>query len=245
MAGNEGKPPARGKASAGRGVARWFTVTERTVRAMRGPGESYSDVILRLVEIEAGALKLSVTITGAPCTSRRSCGGTASMDSGGEWCTYVQAAQRLHKSHGAIRQMALRGQLQRVRGNDGKARVLILPDMERAPHVQAEQMDERPSVQPERAEHVQRTNGALTHALESYIKTLQSENEALKQDLTTTRADLSAHIETLRGQLAGAEARAGEEAAKTAQAIAALQSLAERIETLAEARRPWWRRLVG
>ena len=60
-----------------------------------------------------------------------------------------------------------------------------------------------------------------------------------------TRADLSAHIETLRGQLAGAEARAGEEAAKTAQAIAALQSLAERIETLAEARRPWWRRLVG
>src|SRR6202007_1949838 len=34
--------------------------------------------------------------------------------------TYVQAAQRLHKSRGAIRQMALRGQLQRVRGNDGK-----------------------------------------------------------------------------------------------------------------------------
>jgi DNA repair exonuclease SbcCD ATPase subunit len=178
------------------------------------------------------------------------------MDSGGEWCTYVQAAQRLHKSHGAIRQMALRGQLQRVRGNDGKARVLILPDMERAAHVQAEQMDERPesvlSVQPERAEHVQRTDGALTHALESHIKTLQADNEALKQDLTTTRADLSAHVETLKGeletlkgQLVGAEAMAGEEAAKTAQAIAAFQSLAERLEAIAEARRPWWRRLVG
>jgi hypothetical protein len=43
----------------------------------------------------------------------------------------------------------------------------------------------------------------------------------LKQDLTASRADLSAHVETLKGepatlktQLAGAETRAGEEAAK-------------------------------
>jgi chromosome segregation ATPase len=117
----------------------------------------------------------------------------------------VQAAQRLHKSRGAIRQMALRGQLQRVRGNDGKARVLILPDMERAADVQAEQIDERPervlSGRPERALSVQRTDGALTHALESHIKTLQADNEALKQELTTTRADLSAHVETLKGEL--------------------------------------------
>jgi hypothetical protein len=39
--------------------------------------------------------------------------------------------------------------------------------------------------------------------------------------------------------------RAGEESAKAAQAIAAFQSLAERLEAVAEARRPWWRRLVG
>ncbi|HEY3623416.1 MAG TPA: hypothetical protein VGL12_13705 [Roseiarcus sp.] len=167
------------------------------------------------------------------------------MDSGGEWCTYVQAARRLHKSHGAIRQMALRGQLQRVRGNDGKARVLILPDMERAAH---EQPERALSAQPERAAH----DGVLVHALESHIKTLQADNEALTQDLAATRADLSAHVaslktenERLAGQLAGAEARAGEEAAKTAQAIAAFKSLAERLEAIAEARRPWWRRLVG
>jgi hypothetical protein len=169
------------------------------------------------------------------------------MDSGGEWCTYVQAATRLHKSHGAIRQMALRGQLQRVRGNDGKARVLILPDMERAAHERTEHaVDEHPeralSVQPERAAHVQRMDGALTHALESHIKTLQAENEALKQDLTTTRADLSAHVETLKAQLAGAEARASEESAKTAQAIAAFEAIARRLEAMAEAKRPsWWR----
>jgi chromosome segregation ATPase len=88
-------------------------------------------------------------------------------------------------------------------------------------------------------------DGALVTALESHIKTLQGDNEALKQDLTTTRADLSAHVETLKGQLAAAEARAGEEAAKTAQAIAAFQNLAEQLEAIAEARRPWWRRLVG
>jgi hypothetical protein len=161
------------------------------------------------------------------------------MDSGGEWCTYVQAATRLHKSHGAIRQMALRGQLQRVRGNDGKARVLILPDMERAAH---EHPERALSVQPERALSVQRMDGALTHALESHIKTLQAENEALKQDLTTTRADLSAHVETLKAQLAGAEARASEESAKTAQAIAAFEAIARRLEAMAEAKRPsWWR----
>jgi hypothetical protein len=164
------------------------------------------------------------------------------MDDGGEWCTYVQAAQRLHKSHGAIRQMALRGQLQRVRGNDGKAKVLILPDMEPAAHVRAEHAVD---VQPERAGHERRTDGALVTALESHIKILQADNEALKQDLTTTRADLSAHVETLKAQLAAAEARAGDEAAKTAQAIAAFQSLAEWLDALAaERQRPWWRRII-
>jgi hypothetical protein len=175
------------------------------------------------------------------------------MDNGGEWCTYVQAAKRLHKSHGAIRQMALRGQLQRVRGNDGRARVLVLPDMERAAHVQTEHvMDE----QPERAAHVRRTDGALVTAFESHVRTLQAENEALKQDLAATRADLSAHIETLKAQLA-AEARAEKQAAdfgadlmaeraRADAAIAAFASLADKLDRLAQERaRPWWRRFVG
>ena len=42
-----------------------------------------------------------------------------------------------------------------------------------------------------------------------------------------------------------AQARADAEAAKTAQAIAAFESLAQRLEAMAAARRPWWRRLVG
>src|SRR5271157_5214167 len=78
---------------------------------------------------------------------------------------------------------------------------------------------------------VERANDAvLVHALESHIKTLQGENETLKQ------------------QLAAADARAAQEAEKAAKAIEAFADLARRLDALAEAnqqRRPWWRRLAG
>jgi hypothetical protein len=53
----------------------------------------------------------------------------------------------------------------------------------------------------------------------------------------------------LKAQLAAAEATAADEAAKTARAIAAFESLAERLEAMAEAQkaktiRRWWRRIV-
>jgi hypothetical protein len=35
------------------------------------------------------------------------------------------------------------------------------------------------------------------------------------------------------------------ERARADRAIAAFESLAQRLEAMAEARRPWWRRLVG
>lgn len=186
------------------------------------------------------------------------------MDNGGEWCTYVQAAKRLHKSHGAIRQMALRGQLQRVRGNDGKALVLISPDMERAAHERAEHTehagDGRPAralpVQAERAMHGQHTNSALVQALERHIKTLQDENEELRErgekqaaDFAEREArhdaDLAAERQRADKAIAAAEARAAQEAEKAGKAIEAFAALAERLDELAAARRPWWRRLVG
>ena len=78
--------------------------------------------------------------------------------------------------------------------------------------------------------------------LERHNKTVQTENETLKQDLTTTSPDLSAHVETLKIQLAGAEA--GEKAAKTEKAVAAFEQLAQRLEAIVQSRRPW-RRLVS
>jgi len=52
-------------------------------------------------------------------------------DNVGDWLTYVAAAKRLNKTRSAIRQMAIRGKIQRVRSNDGKALVFVTPDMVR------------------------------------------------------------------------------------------------------------------
>jgi hypothetical protein len=69
-------------------------------------------------------------------------------------------------------------------------------------------------------------------------------DQALVDSLREHVASLKAENETLRTQLAGAEGRAADEAGKTAQAIAALESLAQRLEELAQARRPLWHRLL-
>jgi septal ring factor EnvC (AmiA/AmiB activator) len=80
--------------------------------------------------------------------------------------------------------------------------------------------------------------------------------EALSANAATIKV-LEAHVETLKEQLAAAEARAEKqtaelsadltaEKAKTEKAIAAFAALAERLDALAAERaRPWWRRLVG
>jgi hypothetical protein len=156
-----------------------------------------------------------------------------------EWLTYEEVAERLAVTPRAARARAFRGRWAKTMGNDGRARVRL--------------PDERPA--PARNTTVCPTDPALADALrgqlvalESHIKTLQADKEALTQDLAATRADLSAHVASLKAEnerLAGAEARAGEEAAKTAQAIAAFESLAQRLEAMAEARRLWWRRLVN
>jgi hypothetical protein len=53
-------------------------------------------------------------------------------------------------------------------------------------------------------------------------------------------------VERLKDQLAVADALASDEAAKTAQAIAAFEQLAQRLEAMSAQRaiKPWWRRLL-
>jgi hypothetical protein len=131
-----------------------------------------------------------------------------------EWLTYRELGEKLGVSLEAARRRALRGKWQKAPSNDGRTRVRVPDDWKPRPSVH----DVRPA-EPD--------NSALTSALESHIKTLQADNDALKQDLAAARADLAA------------------EQARTTQAIAAFESLAQRLEAMAEARRPWWRRLVG
>jgi hypothetical protein len=69
---------------------------------------------------------------------------------------------------------------------------------------------------------------ALARALEGHIKTLQADNEALKQDLAAARADFAA------------------KQARRTQAIAAFEALAQRLEAMAaqHAIKPWWQQLL-
>ncbi len=161
----------------------------------------------------------------------------------GDWLTYREAAERLGSTAAAVRYRALRGKWPRRRGNDGRARVQ-LPDEPNPVRT--------PSAQPVRTPSEPRADPALLHALEGHIDTLKAD------------------IETLKGQLAAAEARAekqGEEAAerdarhvpeleaerakveaertKAEKALAEFAALAKRLAALAERSRPWWRRFVG
>ena len=75
-----------------------------------------------------------------------------------DWLTYQEAAEQLGSTAEAVRYRVLRGKWPRRRGNDGRARVQIPED---AP--------------PVRTPSAPRSHEALTHALESHIKTLQGD----------------------------------------------------------------------
>ena len=81
-------------------------------------------------------------------------------------------------------------------------------------------------------------------------------DSALVDTLKAQIAALEAHVETLKAQLAAAEARLVEldarhvadlaqERERANRAISAFEALVQRLEAMAEARRPWWRRLTS
>jgi DNA primase len=152
------------------------------------------------------------------------------------WLTYKQAADKLGVSPQAARQKAIRGRWPRTRGNDGQARVQVpeQPPRMRTAYGQA------PDIQ-----LVDALRGQLA-ALESHIKTLQADNEALKEQLASERTAFAGREAALTADLAAELARTAQEADKAGKAIAAFTALAESFDALAAARaRPWWRRLVG
>jgi len=111
-----------------------------------------------------------------------------------EWLSYAAVADRLGITPEAARSRAKRLGWRRQMSNDGRAKVLVALEPRPA--------SDRP-VTPRSSPGRKADADALAHALESHIKTLQGENE------------------TLRQQLDAAEARAAAEAEKAARAIAA------------------------
>src|SRR6516165_5243953 len=126
----------------------------------------------------------------------------------GDWLTYRQLAEKLGTSAEGARRRAQRGRWTRQRGNDGQARVLVPED------IQIELNPVRaPSGRTDGAGEKSAQGAHLVAALEAHVETLKAELE-----------HRAAEIDALKAQLAGAEARASDEAAKTTQTIAAVEA---------------------
>jgi hypothetical protein len=127
-------------------------------------------------------------------------------------------------------------------GNDGRARILVALEP-RSPddhQISTRSSPARKAVDP-----------ALLTALEAHVASLKTENERLaetfKAELGTPRRrdrDAQRPATASEARVTAADARAADEAARTAEAIAAFKSLGQRLEAIVEARRPLWHRLL-
>jgi hypothetical protein len=162
-------------------------------------------------------------------------------DEGDVWLTYAEAGQRLGVSPEAVRAKAIKRGWRRQHRNDGKTRVRL--PFEPVDHpVNARSTPVRKLV-----------DRALVHALEAHVETLKAqlaeETATLREHNATLKAETDqrgAEIDTFRTQLAARRQRARQRGkSQDRQAIAAFESLAQRLEAMAAASRPWWRRLVG
>ena len=153
-----------------------------------------------------------------------------------DWLTYAQAAERLNLTVEAVRLRALRGRWKKTIGNDKRPRIRLPDGWSNEIQTTVERRERKP-----RNDGRTTVERAFVTALEGHVASLKTENERLAAALDILKAELGARS----SELAAAHARASDESAKTAQAIAAFQSLAQRLEAKAEAKRPWWRRLVG
>jgi septal ring factor EnvC (AmiA/AmiB activator) len=87
---------------------------------------------------------------------------------------------------------------------------------------------------------------ALVNALESHIKTLQGDNDALREQLAASEARGERLAADYAARDAKSAAELDAERERADKAIATFAALADRLDALAAERsKPWWRRLVG
>jgi hypothetical protein len=149
--------------------------------------------------------------------------------------TYAELAEALKITPASANKLARRRRWPRVPGNDGKARVSV-------PEEALVRRDSPPDVPP-------------VSPPDNLIKSLQARVENLIAELAGARGELGGVREALgeaRARADAADTRAAEiaadlaaEKARAGRAIEAFADLADRLDQLAEARRPWWRRIAG
>ena len=161
----------------------------------------------------------------------------------GQWLSYQEAARRLGVTAASVRRRAQRARWPRQRGNNGLALVMVPDDVLSAP---------RELVAGDVAGDVAPDSAGTIAALEGHVATLKAELEhrgaeidTLKTELGTRNSDLAAERERADKVINGFEALLRTESERADRAIAAFESLAQRLEEMAAAKRPAWRRWLG
>jgi chromosome segregation ATPase len=146
------------------------------------------------------------------------------------WLTYRELAQALDISAEAARQKAIRGRWPRQRGNDGKARILVDLEAEKAAHTPfrrpAKHLDEHPDER------------RTFEALQAHIATLKeavAKAEALAEQRRQEAETSSKRVDHLVTELVEMSMRMADQT-----------TVADKVRAEFDAyrTRPWWRRLA-
>ena len=163
-----------------------------------------------------------------------------------EWLTYREASERLGSNIEAVRQRAIRCRWPRTLGNDKRARIQI-PDGVTNPLREGNERGSRKgNDRPPRTPDERPLERPLIKALEAHVETLKEQLAAAEARIAKQAEDLVAYDAAYAAGLKAEMAKVEAERARADQAIAAFASLADKLNALAEPRPrpwPWWRRL--
>ncbi len=157
--------------------------------------------------------------------------------------TYAEMAEALKITPESANRLARRKRWPRVKGNDGKTRV-AMPEQAL---VRQDSPPDSPPVSPTDSP-MDSPPDKLIKALEAHVETLKAQLAAAEARINKQADDLVAYDTAYAAGLAAERAKVEAEQAKTERAIAAFSSLADRLDALTaalERRRPWWKRLAG
>jgi flagellar biosynthesis/type III secretory pathway protein FliH len=168
--------------------------------------------------------------------------------------TYAEMAEALKITPESANRLARRKRWQRAKGNDGRTRVAV-PE-------EALVRQDSPPVSPTDSP-MDSPPDKLIKALEAHVETLKAQLAAAAARIDKQADDMVAYDTAYAAGLAAERAKAERmiaefaereaqhaaelagERARNEKAIAAFASLADRLDALANQRRPWWQRLVG
>jgi hypothetical protein len=153
-----------------------------------------------------------------------------------EWLTYRQAGDRLQMSPEAVRQRARRLGWRHMRGNDGRALILVPPDVV-AEHATVQSGVHRPDKRPDEGA-VETALNILRDQLERMQKAAEDERQQHVAERTRLLDDLEAARVAHQAEIEAERTRSAEDAAWYRGEIERMQAKLDEFET-----RTWWQRL--